>query len=208
LLIKPGGKLSVRGEMRFSERGEYRLREILLETEYPFGLFKKTRVVHAEARVLVAPASEQYAPILPTQRTPTGEQPEPKKGHSIEPFELYEASPEEDVRNIAWAKSAARGQLVAVRRAGEVSDAIVLALANGQSGDDRFERALRHAACVVRERMARGAATALVTGDGSSLLGSGRSHETALMMMLALAQQGASNEQLHRAPPAPVVWVQ
>jgi uncharacterized protein (DUF58 family) len=205
LVIKPGQKQSIRGEMRFVERGDYRLEEILFQTEYPFGLFRKTRVAHDEVRVVVAPQPEAYAPILPQARTESGESEPNRVGHSIEPFDLREAQSNEDVRNIAWAKSAARGQMMAIRRASEISDAVVLAVRPGVSGDEPFERALRLAAGFVRDRMARGASTALITGDGSSVLGSGVQHERALMTMLALASQGAAA--LPRTLAAPVLWV-
>jgi uncharacterized protein (DUF58 family) len=128
-------------------------------------------------------------------------------GNSIEPFDLREAQPDEDVRNVAWAKSAARGQMIAIRRASEVSDAVVLAVRAGSSGDEQFERALRLAAGFVRDRMQRGASTALVTGDGASVLGSGVQHERSLMTMLALASQGAGAQDLPRESRTPVLWV-
>lgn len=207
LIIKAGQKLSVRGEMRFVERGDYRLREILFQTEYPFGLFRKTRVASDDARVVVAPRPEAFAPVMPHARTESGESEPNRVGNSIEPFDLREAQPDEDVRNVAWAKSAARGQMIAIRRASEVSDAVVLAVRPGASGEEQFEHALRLAAAFVRERMARGAATALVTGDGSSVLGSGVQHERSLMTMLALASQGAAQQHLPRTLLAPVLWV-
>lgn len=207
LIIKAGQKLSVRGEMRFAERGDYRLREILFQTEYPFGLFRKTRVATDDARVVVAPQPEAFTPLMPQARTESGESEPNRVGNSIEPFDLREAQPDEDVRNVAWAKSAARGQMIAIRRASEVSDAVVLAVRPGASGDEQFERALRLAAGFVRDRMARGASTALVTGDGSSVLGSGVQHERSLMTMLALASGGAGAQDLPRSSLAPVLWV-
>lgn len=208
IVLGPTQSQFVRGEMRFAERGEYKLREVLFQTEYPFGLFQKTRVVHLPGRVLVAPQPDVTA-SLPTQAiVASGSVQHNKVGHSVEPFDLREAQPDEDTRNIHWAKSAARGQLVAVRRASEMSDAVVLAIGQGKAGDPVFEGTLRRATQLVRTRMASGAKTALLTAEGASVLGAGALHERALLTMLALARGGAQADKIPRALlRAPVVWL-
>lgn len=208
IVMNPQASQFVRGEMNFAERGEYKLREVLFQTEYPFGLFLKTRVVHLEGRVLVAPQPDTTRLLPPQTLVSSGVVQPNRVGHSVEPFDLREAQPDEDTRMIHWAKSASRGQLIAVRRASEVSDAVVLAISSGRAGDIPFESSLRHAAGLVRERMARGAPTALVTGEGASLLGAGPLHEKSLLTMLALARNGAVSDNLPRVTQrAPVVWL-
>ena len=54
--VPKNGEKSARGEVRFEERGDYEVDEVSMETEYPFGLFKKQRVFLPIVKLTVAPS--------------------------------------------------------------------------------------------------------------------------------------------------------
>lgn len=201
------GQRSARGEVTFEERGDYEVDEVLLETEYPFGLFRKIRVFLPTIRLTVAPAPRDLDHALDLPPTALGAHTRQKPGHAIEPYDVREAQHDEDIRNIAWGKSAGRQKMVAIRRATDATDAVIVGV-RGEAGDEGFERALEQAAGCVLERMKAGAPTGLLLGDASLTVSTGAAHERALLMMLGQTATGAKGT---TAPPslgrAPIVWL-
>ncbi|MCC6809640.1 MAG: hypothetical protein IT381_19580 [Deltaproteobacteria bacterium] len=198
---------SIRGEVIFDERGDYEIDEVSMETEYPFGLFRKIRVFLPSVKLTVAPAPQELSDALQLPPTAIGAHTRQKPGHAIEPYDVREAQPDEDIRNIAWGKSAGRQNMVAIRRATDASDAVIVGV-RGEAGDEAFERALEKAAGCVVERMRAGAPTGLFLGDATAPISTGAAHERALLTMLGQTAIGAKGS----VPPpnlgrAPVVWV-
>lgn len=198
---------SARGEITFDDRGDYEVDEVLLETEYPFGLFRKIRVFLPTVKLTVAPAPAEVEDDIALPPTAIGAATRQKPGHAIEPYDVREASADEDIRNIAWGKSAGRQNMVAIRRATDATDAVIVGV-RGAAGDQAFERALERAAGCVLERMRAGAPTGLFLGDASLPISTGAAHERALLTLLGQTALGAAGTV---APPslgrAPIVWM-
>lgn len=205
LLVPKREMRSVRTEIVFNERGEYELDEVELQTEYPFGLFRKIRVFLRDVKVLVAPSPATPSRLAELPPTAQGAQTKQRLGSSIEPFDVREASPDEDIRNIAWAKSAGRQHLIAIRRAADATDAAIVAVA-GTAGEPGFEDALRFATGCVLERMRKGAPTGLWLDARVIAASSGTAHERALLAQLARAHSGAESR-ADTAQRTPVLWM-
>jgi uncharacterized protein (DUF58 family) len=183
--IAPGEVARITAHVTFRQRGEHALYETLLETEYPFGLFRKGRLFFLSDTVAVAPAPEGAPRDPGAQASMHGEAVLPRPGHSVDVFDVREAQPGDDIRQIAWLKSATRGELVTIRRAADATDVLLIALPEGRSGEAAFERSVAQTAGLVHARLRRGAPTALLTAEGQSAPAVGHAHERALMLMLA-----------------------
>jgi uncharacterized protein (DUF58 family) len=201
------GARSVRGEIMFEERGDYEVDEVSMETEYPFGLFKKQRVFLPIVKLTVAPAPAPLEKEMQLPPTAVGAHTRQKPGHAIEAYDVREAAPDEDIRNIAWGKSAGRQKLIAIRRATDASDAAIVAV-RGEVGEEAFERALERATTCIIERMKMGQPTGLMLGDATAPVASGSAHERALLTMLGQTSTGSkSNSAPTSLGRAPIVWI-
>ncbi len=203
--LPPGESRILRAEITFPVRGEWRLDEVRVETEYPFGLFKKTRVFLPALEVAVAPTPARDTPPVHLPPADDGSETQKRPGHAIELYDLQEASSGEDIRNIAWAKSAARGQLVSIRRARDATDAAVLAL-RGHAGEPAFERGLSQATALLITRMREGAPTGLLLAEATLAPAIGPTHEHAMLLLLARTEHGVGAA-TPRARLSMIVWL-
>lgn len=102
-----------------AKRGEVKLARVVAETTFPFGLVGKRATWVQRATVTVLPRVEHVpAPRLRAllDRGPAGQRPAARPGHGEEFFGVRDAPEQISLRDVAWRRSASRGQLVVVER--------------------------------------------------------------------------------------------
>lgn len=137
----------LRGALRFPRRGPVQLTTIEVGTEWPFGLFHKSRRFDVEGEVEVFPARvppEGRSPLA--QNGPAGDVERPRNlDGNGDLAGLRELSDGEDARRVHWLKSATAGVLLRTEREREEHHSVTLELPAGLSGAP-LERALEQLA--------------------------------------------------------------
>lgn len=108
---------SVAVPLKAEKRGWLKLDRLVVETTYPFGLFRAWSWVYMPLRVLVYPASAAYAPPLPSPSGGLGQGRTPQ--HGEEDFSgLRDYRPGDSPRHIAWKVSARADRLLTKKFSG------------------------------------------------------------------------------------------
>lgn len=112
LHLRPGEGGHGFAELRFDERGRYVFPGVRLSTRFPFGFFRKSRVIAGERAVVVFPALVDIPlPALPGARSGEAAM-RPRAGRGDDYYGLRELRPGDDIRDVYWKVSARVGELV------------------------------------------------------------------------------------------------
>ncbi len=134
--LPPGSAQVLRGQLTFPRRGPTLLEVVEVSTEWPFGLFHKSRRFELESVVDVYPARVPPTGEVPSAETgPVGdvERPRHLDGNG-DLAGLRELSDGEDARRVHWLKSATTGRLLRTEREREEHHSVTLELPAGLSG--------------------------------------------------------------------------
>lgn len=151
-------------------RGRYQLTALRLSTKFPFGLFRKSRLIELPAEVIVFPAVEPVTLRLPERTRTLGEEARGRRGRRGELFGLHAYREGDDPRDIHWRSSARRGRRMVREHEEESARRVSIFLDNGLSagaGDDpaaeeALERAVTRAASLGADYLARGYSVRIV----------------------------------------------
>jgi uncharacterized protein (DUF58 family) len=111
LKISPGATQKTAYRLIFARRGRYILEQFRISSQFPFGLFVKTWIVHSEEEIIVYPKISSV-PIL-TGHTPqrAGWTPSLRRGQGMEFCNLREMQVGDELRWIHWPSTARTGKL-------------------------------------------------------------------------------------------------
>ncbi|MBX5482501.1 MAG: DUF58 domain-containing protein [Myxococcaceae bacterium] len=184
--LGPGEQAIVRGDLVAQRRGPHRLAAVKVTTQFPFGLFAKTRTFPLEGLVEVFPRR-----VPPPHHEPSGkdgddgQQPRSQSaGGTGEVVELAPYREGDDARRIHWVRSAALGQLVRVDRAREERRTFLLRTTVGTPGERR-ERECEALAATARRLLAQGHKVGLRTDSVELRPSSGPGQERRLLIALS-----------------------
>lgn len=175
----------------FPTRGRHALGGMRLATRYPFGLFTKSRAVHADGELLVYPAVGPVSGRRLADAGATGPVPRRRRGRGDDLYDLRPYRPGDDPRLIHW-RSSVRAQLLTVREMEDEAtrDVRIVLTGDGRSAPVRCEAAVSEAASLAVHLLRRGAAVELA-GPGLGVpLGHGRGQEVRILTALALFEPG------------------
>lgn len=129
-------------------RGWHAVPALVVETGFPFGLFRAWTVWRPAARVLAWPRPEQPAPPLPSAQPVPGEQPSAQRlaGGELDGVRAWRRG--DTLRQVVWKKVARSGELVSRETASSGSRELWLDWA-GMPGSDSELRLSRLAAWVL-----------------------------------------------------------
>lgn len=187
--LAAGDSHAVTWEDTMPRRGRHRLRGLRLTTRFPFGLFLKATDILHDSAVLVFPAVREH-------RFPGGRQPGAtgvvirRRGRGTDLHSLREYQPGDDPRLIHWPSTARAGSLVVRQLSAETTEATRVRLV--PSGDpSRLEAGLSEAASRARH-LIRDRGRVELVGPGVDIpLGTGRAHERAILVALAVYDANA-----------------
>ena len=118
-----------------THRGWHAVPVLVLETNFPFGLFRAWTVWRPESRALAWPRPEQPAPPLPrSAAAPGDERARPHaRGSELDGVRPWRRG--DSMRQVAWKKVARSGELVSRDTAGTASRTLMLDWAEATGGD-------------------------------------------------------------------------
>jgi uncharacterized protein (DUF58 family) len=192
----------------FPHRGRYRVQNLRLLTTFPFGLFRKARLIEAPAEFLVYPrcvpiAEEDFIRFLPSGAMV----PRSKRGQGTGLYNLRPYVPGDEARRVHWKASARHAQLL-VREFEEEEDrqirlVFIHRLAHPERSDEReaFERAVVLTASLADGWLARGGSVRLDLLDRTLPMGTGPQQWDRIMRALALVEPASGSVPRPRAEP-------
>jgi uncharacterized protein (DUF58 family) len=190
--LPPGDERVIRAPVVVSRRGPLALRAVRVATQFPFGLFVKSRDIELPGELLVLPGRVPSPPESPQSATGIGEEHSPRRGLDGEGdlAQLRELREGEDARRIHWRKSAQMGILLRVERDALPHARIVLRLDDGGPAEG-LDGPCEALAARAETLLARGAEVGLKTTGGVSLRPStGMLQARAILRALARAGHG------------------
>lgn len=158
-------------ELHLDERGRYVFPGVRLATRFPFGFFRKWRVLAGERVVVAYPALVDVPlPNLPGARSGQAAV-RPRSGRGEDYYGLRELRAGDDLRDVYWKVSARVGDLVVREYEEPVRRQVTLCIANVATDEDRrtlsdVEDAVSVAASLAVRLAEDGSNVGLVTVDG------------------------------------------
>ncbi len=110
-VVPAGGTEFTPISFRIAERGRYRLVDSELVTTFPFGFFRKSRLLQGKGEILVYPCPAEADEVEKTVEARWEDKTVHRKGHGSEMFALRDYNPGEDIRLIHWKVTARTGHL-------------------------------------------------------------------------------------------------
>jgi uncharacterized protein (DUF58 family) len=155
--IRPGGRTRFEYQARIRRRGEYVIGVTLLSTRFPFGLFVKSRIAHAESLILVHPRTfdvedRDLRGAHPVRRGADSRSPRKSGRDTIAGIRDYRCG--DDPRRMAWRATAHHGKPMLKLFEEDRPRRLVLLLSTGEGGRGAFEAAVSLMASLV-EHFAR-----------------------------------------------------
>jgi uncharacterized protein (DUF58 family) len=195
-----------------TRRGRLPLDGVCVETEFPFGLFRKQTFYAVKETVIVFPEIKPIDErLLQGLLTAGSEQSVHRRGYGNDLYNLRLYQAGDDSRKIHWPTTARTSQLTVRETEAENQHRAVIHLPTvaPKSHDASFEQAVSLTASIIQYLAHRGYLLQLLVGSSRSSFGQGESHLLELFEMLALCERcSPPAESLVRGtPPSTVLEV-
>ena len=129
------GETRVHVSMVPPRRGWHTVPTLVVETVFPFGLFRAWTVWRPATRVLAWPRPEQPAPPLPVSASSPGDERPTRRGAGSELDGVRPWRRGDTMRQVVWKKVARSGELVSRETAGSAQRTLWLSWADAHSAD-------------------------------------------------------------------------
>ncbi len=181
-------------EAELPERGQCDVKEIYVQSRYPFGFLRKGRPLAVEASCLVFPK------IIPQDRMDValydilGKSERFERGHGMDLYLIRDYETSDNARHLDWKASAKTSALKTREFAAEESRQVVLAFDRcGRAGEeDRFESLVSYAASFALHLVRDDVEVALISDDWRSSSGHSESLLQSILTYLALVEMSDS----------------
>ena len=181
--VAAGGHESVHISLVPERRGWHPVPLLVLETVFPFGLFRAWTLWRPAARVLAWPRPEQPAPPLPAVAASAGDERDHRPGPGSELDGVRPWRRGDSMRQVAWKKVARSGELVSRETTHSQQNELWLGWTTAQGGD--VEQRLSRLAAWVQAADQAGLAYGLRLPGVELAPGLGDSHRRAALDRLA-----------------------
>jgi uncharacterized protein (DUF58 family) len=184
--LPPGEERVVRGDLLGKHRGPHHLAGVRVTTDFPLGLFAKSRFFPSEGTLLVFPRRVPgRAPGNAARDTRDGTASSPERtGGTGDVASLVPLREGEDARRIHWLKSASLGQLVRLDREREERRTYMLR-ANAAMPPEALDRHCEALAARARMLLAQGHQVGLEAGGVRLRPAGGTAQERRILAALA-----------------------
>lgn len=181
--VPAGGQATLHVSVVPPHRGWHAAPVLVLETVFPFGLFRAWTVWRPAGRVLAWPRPEHPAPALPPSPSTHGDEHPTNVGSGSELDGVRPWRRGDTLRQVVWKKVARSGELVSRETTGQAQRELWLALSDTGGGDTEA-RLARLAAWVLRAER-EGVDCGLRLPGGEVAPGQGDAHRRAALDLLA-----------------------
>ena len=177
----------------FPRRGRFVIEGVEVATRFPFELFLKSRDLdERDVAIVVFPDPVDPPPLRSRAAELTGDVARHRVGHGGDFHGLRDHREGDDARNIHWKTTARRGEVITQEYEEEEARAITVCIDHRRpatdDGSDDVEHAIRVAAGLCRDFLARGYAVGLATLTGTVRAGTGPGHLDRIFHELAVIE--------------------
>ena len=183
--VPAGGHETVHVSLVPPHRGWHHVPMLVVETVFPFGLFRAWTLWRPAARVLAWPRPEQPAPPLPAAGASTGEESELANAAGSELDGVRPWRRGDSMRQVAWKKVARSGELVSRETTASRQKELWLTWAAAAAGHGDSEHRLSRLAAWVQAAHQAGLACGLRLPGAELAPGLGDAHRRAVLDRLA-----------------------
>ena len=197
--LEAGNRLTAAGALVAKRRGVFPLDRVTLSTSFPFGLFHKERDIDLPGEVVVWP---KLAPSVSVEDYRLAPQPRANARLAIgaaagmgrvEYASLREYRSGDDVRDVHWASTAKRGDLVVREFEGQASQPRWLVVDTHTPPGDAAEELLEKAARLATDFVESGKTYGFAAGAMRVEPGQGRKHLSAVLDVMARVRFGSTD---------------
>ncbi|MDE2371568.1 MAG: DUF58 domain-containing protein [Burkholderiales bacterium] len=165
-------------------RGWHAVPSLVVETDFPFGLFRAWTIWRPAGRVLAWPRPEEPPPPLPASAAAAGESGQTRVGSGSELDGVRPWRRGDSMRQVAWKKVARSGEMVSRETAGSAARELWLDWGEARTGDT--EARLSRLASWVLQAERAGLPGGLRLPGATLAPGLGDTHRRAALELLAL----------------------
>jgi len=189
-MVRSGAEETAYAHVILNRRGKFELKELLVQTYFPFGLFEKSKKVHLPGRLTVLPS-----PVFGERETAfgaalSGASHSGQKGVGSELFGFRQYSPGDHPHWINWKASARSSQLLVEETEHESEQALVISLLvsglRPEFDDPGREALIDRAFGLARSYLEQGYRVRLELLDRGIDFGTGPKHLQKLGLFLAM----------------------
>ncbi|MHB8056012.1 MAG: transglutaminaseTgpA domain-containing protein, partial [Candidatus Aminicenantales bacterium] len=194
----PGGETEIAIPASFPRRGLNEIGDIWLESDYPFGLFRRRRRITGLVGLVFPAVFEIYG----RQASPAVRAEEisiPRRGVGEDFYGLREYASGEDSRLINWKLTAKTGKPLVKEYAEQIGNRITITVADAEGPD--AERRISEAASLAKYFIDSGADVRLRTPEATVAFGHGLIHLGLIFKTLALLGRGKTVERFEKPLP-------
>jgi len=186
--VRAGKSLVVRADAVAPRRGPLELKEVVVTTAFPLGIFEKSRRLEVEDVLLVYPRRgfACQPPDSLSGRPVADGGPSRFRDGTGDVMGLRDLTQGEDARRVHWKKSATVGRLLTVERQRDDAKQYVFTLPTSAAGE-ALEQACEETAALAHQLLAEGSEVGLLAGTRRIRPASGPGQERRLLTALAWA---------------------
>ncbi len=190
--VDAGTSQSSQYRYAFARRGRFLIEGVEIATRFPFELFLKSRDLdERDVAVVVFPDPIDPPPLRTRAAELTGDVSRQRVGHGGDFHGLRDHREGDDARNIHWKTTARRGEVITKEFEEEEARSVTVCVDHrerSEDGSDDVEHAIRVAAGLCRDFLARGYAVGLGTLSGTVRPGTGPGHLDRIFHELAVLE--------------------
>lgn len=155
----------------FSKRGWNDFPEIILNTGFPFGFFRKwIRIVASDQKILVFPNIHEISNTHITERNNSGEIESRMSGHGSELRTIREYETGDNIKYIHWKRSAKSGKLMVREFYGEEREIAKIVFDPEKDNYENIEHYISEKASVIVDYIEKGLDVQFITPGNSEII--------------------------------------
>lgn len=197
LYVPAGSQSAIDLKFNPKNRGRFVIEKIKIETQFPFGFFRKYLVRETEIPFIAYPKILPLSPIELNLLSSESQRPLPLKGWGTSFWGMKEFSEGDNPRMIAWKSSAKRSKLIVRETEREREKMVMIRMGSTEEwkllSAEELESALSFAASLIFKKFEEGFAVGFLADDFVLQPSSARKNLSAMLSYLALFDPAKSN---------------
>lgn len=176
--------------LHFPKRGLYKLPNIRIESDFPFGFIKRVKIFKIDEKILVFPSCKNLEfPTFKLKRTDGQEEEKKHWGEILEYYGIKPFQEGDDPRYIHWKKTAQKGEIIVKEFETRSRGNMQLFLDTHLKDEDLFEEEVERVAGWCCRLLFEGKSVSLLTPDNFLPEGSGEAQRKKILSFLGLVKR-------------------
>lgn len=173
----------------YPKRGHYKFPVIRIESSFPFGFIKRTKLIYIDDNLIVYPACKSFdLPSFKVKKTDGEEEDRKKWGEILEFYGIKPFQEGDDPRHIHWKKTAQRGEIISKEFETKSRGNLQLFLDTHIKDEIQFEEEVEKVGSWCLKLLQEGKSVSLMTWDIFLSEGSGNAQRKKILSFLSVVK--------------------